>query len=82
MIYLLTNKRIIVWRGVIGIDYDILNIENIQQVTLNVGFWDRLFHTGTITVYSIGVKPLSLIAVREPNKVLRIIQETSRISKG
>jgi len=81
MVYMLTNKRIIIRRGVIGIDYDILNVENIQQVILNVGFWDKIFGTGTLTVYSIGVKPLSLVAVKEPTKVLRIIQEASNYDK-
>lgn len=34
--YVLTNKRIIVRKGVIGIDYDMLELENIQQVNVNV----------------------------------------------
>jgi len=31
-------KRIIVRKGIVGIDYDMLDLENIQQVNINIGF--------------------------------------------
>ncbi|OYT28926.1 MAG: hypothetical protein B6U94_08080 [Thermofilum sp. ex4484_79] len=74
MLYLLTDKRIIVRQGAVGIDYEILDLENVQQVNLNVGFWDKVYGTGTITIHSIGVKPVSLYAIREPTRALMIIR--------
>jgi len=52
--YILTNKRIIVRKGLVGIDYDILSLDSIRQVNVNVGFWDRKYGTGTLVIQAIG----------------------------
>ena len=73
--YVVTDRRIIVRDGAIGVDYDILNLDLIKQVNVNIGFWDVKYGTGTITVHAIGVKPLTLYAVRNPMKVREIIEK-------
>lgn len=80
--YALTNKRIIVRTGLIGIDYDVLELENIQQVNVNVGLVDKIFGTGTITLQSIGVKPLTLWAVEEPYKAQKMIRHAIEEAKS
>jgi len=40
-LYILTDERIIVRRRAVGIDYRILDLDNVQQVNLDVGFWDN-----------------------------------------
>ena len=72
--YMLTNKRVIVRTGLIGIDYDILELENIQQINVNVGLIDKIYNTGTIVLQSIGVKPITLWAVEEPYKIQKVIR--------
>ncbi|WFO75754.1 PH domain-containing protein [Desulfurococcaceae archaeon MEX13E-LK6-19] len=79
--YVLTNKRIIIRKGLVGIDYDVLNLDAIQQVNVNVGFWDRKYGTGTLTIQAIGVRPITLYAVKEPRKVYEIINRASRTRK-
>ncbi len=73
--YLLSDRRIVVRKGVIGTDYDILGLDQVQQVNVNVGPVDKLFGTGSIKVQAVGVEPLTLYAVKQPYKVQRIILE-------
>jgi hypothetical protein len=51
--YAYTNKRILIRRGVIGVDYATLDYEMIGGLMVNVGFLDRLMkgsdNPGTIT---------------------------------
>jgi len=51
--YAYTNKRILIRRGVIGVDYATLDFEMIGGLMVNVGFLDRLMkgsdNPGTIT---------------------------------
>ena len=54
MYYLLTDRRLIVRKGLVGIDYDTLNLDLIQQVNLNIGFWDRKYGTGTLVIQATG----------------------------
>lgn len=79
--YVLTSKGIIVRKGLIGIDYDFLNLENIQQVNVNVSLLDKKYNTGSIVLQSVGVKPLILWAVENPYKVQEIIREAIEEAK-
>ncbi|RLE62190.1 MAG: hypothetical protein DRJ38_10095 [Thermoprotei archaeon] len=80
--YVLTNKRVIIRTGLIGIDYDILELENIQQVNVNVGLIDKIYGTGTIVLQSIGVKPVALWAVKEPYKIQKTIRQAVEEAKN
>ncbi len=64
--YLVTDRRIIIRKGLVGIDYDVLDLSLVQQVNVDVGFWDRRYGTGTITVSAVGVKPVQLFCVPDP----------------
>jgi len=74
MYYLITNKRVILRTGVVGIDYEILSLDNVQEVSLNTDFWDKMYGTGTIVLHSVGVKPLTLFAVKDPTYVLNVLR--------
>ncbi len=76
--YVLTDRRLIVRKGLVGIDYDTLNLDLVQQVNLNVGFWDKKYGTGTLIIQATGVRPVTLYAVREPRKVYEIINRIVR----
>mgnify|MGYP000132519334 CR=1 FL=1 len=75
MFYVLTDKRVVVRKGLVGIDYDILGLDMIQQVNVEVGFWDKLYQTGSLVLQAIGVTPLKLYCVRDPRKVQAIISK-------
>ncbi|MEM2165452.1 MAG: PH domain-containing protein [Candidatus Bathyarchaeia archaeon] len=74
--YLLTDRRIIIRKGVVGIDYDILDLEYVQQVNLDRGIWDRIYGTGTIIVQAIGVKPIEIRSIPDPFRSIDILRKT------
>lgn len=80
--YVLTNMRIIVRKGVIGIDYDILNLEQIQQININKGVWDRICGTGSIVIQAIGVSPVRIDSIREPFNVQELIARAIKARKN
>ncbi len=77
-IYALTDRRAIVRRGIVGIDYDMLDLDLVRMVRVDVGFWDSRYGTGTITLEAVGVDPLSLISVKSPYDVQKIIERAIR----
>ena len=48
----LTNKRIIMSSGFIGIDYQTIFYKDIKKVNLNVGFMDKIFKVGDLYFYT------------------------------
>lgn len=48
--YVLTDKRIIVRSGIIGIDFKIIYYSEIQSIDVKVGLWDRLFKVGDVII--------------------------------
>ncbi|MBS7617428.1 PH domain-containing protein [Candidatus Bathyarchaeota archaeon] len=74
--YVLTDRRIIVRKGVIGIDYDILDLEYVQRVDLERGIWDRIYGTGTIVVQAVGVKTIEMYSIPDPFKSIDLLKKT------
>jgi len=66
----------IVRKGVVGIDYDILELGYVQQVNLDRGLWDKLYDTGTIIVQAIGVKPIEMHSIPNPFRSIEILRRT------
>lgn len=52
--YAITDKRIILQSGIIGTDFNSVDFDKIQSMSVNVGIMDKLFggNTGTISIYS------------------------------
>ena len=50
--YAITDKRIIIRSGFIGIDFKFINYSEIDSVNVKVGIIDRIFHVGDIYVNS------------------------------
>jgi len=73
--YVVTDRRIIIRKGVIGIDYDYLDLDLVQQVKVDVGFWDKIYGTATLTILAVGLQPLNFLCVAEPLEVYRVVKE-------
>jgi uncharacterized membrane protein YdbT with pleckstrin-like domain len=55
--YFFTNKRIIIQEGPLKLKYKSLDYDNVSDISLNTGWiFDRIFHTGTITIIRKGSK--------------------------
>jgi hypothetical protein len=52
--YAITDKRIIIQKGLVGRDFDSIDYEKIQDISVNVGLIDKFFGTGTIIASSAG----------------------------
>jgi len=59
--YALTNSRILIQVGFIGRDFKSINYDKIQEATVVVGFVDKFFGTGTVSVTTAGMQ---LVATR------------------
>jgi len=77
--YVLTDRRIIVRKGIIGIDYDILNLEQVQQININRGIWDKFYDTGSIVIQAIGVSPIKIDSIKEPFSVQELIVKAIKV---
>ncbi len=52
--YVITDKRVITQSGVVGLDTRFVDFEKIQEVYVKIGFFDRLFGTGSVYVMTAG----------------------------
>lgn len=52
--YLISDQRIITQTGAIGIDTRFVDLEKIQEVYVRIGFFDRIFGTGSIMAITAG----------------------------
>ena len=50
--YAITDKRVIIRSGIIGIDFKFVNYTEIDSVNIKVGFIDRIFKVGDIYINS------------------------------
>ena len=72
--YAYTNKRLIVRKGMIGVDYHSLDYKDIAATTVNVGILDKKGNTGSVFFKS----PSSSIAfnyVEEPYALMKEIKQ-------
>ena len=90
-VYVITDKRVIIQRGLIGRDFTSVDFDKIQNMDIDVGFLDRLFGTGTITFATAatpyaspyawrpagGTKMPAFRGIREPYRVFEKIKTVS-----
>ena len=74
--YAITDKRIIIRSGVIGIDFKFINYYEIDSVNVKVGVIDRIFKVGDIYVNS-SVNSGVLWDIEEPYKIGNALQKVT-----
>ena len=87
--YVITGKRILVKKGLIGRDFNSIDYEKIQDVSVNVGVIDKIFGTGSIISTSAGhlqyarrgraysVPGNIFRSIREPYKVYKLLKKVA-----
>lgn len=96
--YAITNKRLIIQTGAIGLKTRFIDFEKIQEVSIKVGLMDKIFRTGGIyadTASSVrgwnyysgsgrgyNVMHPDFIALKDPYKVHNILQEAMKDMKS
>lgn len=60
--YAITNKRVIIQKGVIGRDFEYIDFDQITNAEVRVGFWDKVLkqNSGSILISSAGSFTLTL----------------------
>lgn len=72
--YYITDQKVIIEKGIIGRDYDIVKLDKILDVKLDVTIIDTLFNTGCIRLCTANEKDTLLYNVKNPKSVIRIVQ--------
>lgn len=73
--YYITNQKIIIEKGIIGRDYDIVKLDRILDVNLDVSVLDAILGTGCIKLCTANDnEPVSLSDIRNPKTILKIIK--------
>lgn len=92
-VYAVTNKRIIIRTGYIGVDYKSLDYNMLGAITVNVNVWDKILrrNTGTISFGGMssplttqGVAKFVFMFVNKPyetNKEIKAIIDENRTNK-
>ncbi len=89
--YLISDQRLIIQTGAVGIDMRFVDLEKVQEVNVRVGLVDRLFKTGSIFAVTAGqpfigwqrgpgwsgsyVARPDLAALKEPYEVQKLLQD-------
>lgn len=74
-VYYITDRRIIIQSGLIGIDYKTIYFKDIKDVTLNIGFVDKLLGVGDIHFSLNGSRTSSFLDIKNPYEVYPKIQK-------
>ena len=72
-----TNKRVILKRGIISRRTEEMKVTSIETVELNQGIWGRIFGFGTIKVTGRGISDVVLKSIADPMTVKRQIESIS-----
>lgn len=89
MYYTITDKRVIIQKGIIGRDFRSIDFDKITDAEVNVGFMDKLFSksSGSILIFTpssvvrtrngITAIPNRLSNIRNPYEVFKLFKKTS-----
>ena len=76
MEYVLTDRRVIVRSGLVGIDYQSVSYKDIQNVDLRVGVLDKLMKVGDLYFITAGKGRNVFFDIERPYEVYKIAQKT------
>lgn len=91
--YAITNKRVILQKGLIGRDFEMVDFDQITNAEVNVSIFDKIFsrNSGSILISSAGTfiygrhgpiaKPYTLNNIQNPYKVFKFFKKVSHAVK-
>ena len=88
--YAITNKRVIIQKGVIGRDFEYIDFDQITNAEVSVGLWDKIIgkDSGSILISSAGSfthgrhgnqisRPYTLSNIQNPYDVFKFVKNVS-----
>lgn len=92
--YAITDKRVIIQKGIIGRDFQYLDFDQITNAEVNVGFWDKIAgkDSGSLLLFSAGSlsygrngeqisHPYTLSNIDNPYEVFKLFKDVSHAIK-
>src|SRR3989338_7522331 len=91
--YAITNKRVLLQKGLIGRDFEMVDFDQITNAEVNVGFLDKLFggNSGSILISTAGSftygrygpvqRPYTLRNIENPYDIFRFFKKVSHAVK-
>lgn len=92
--FAITNKRVIIQKGIIGRDFEYIDFDQITNAEVNVGFWDKIVgkDSGSILISSAGsftygrhgeriARPYTLSNINNPYKAFKLFKKVSHAVK-
>jgi membrane protein YdbS with pleckstrin-like domain len=86
--YVISNRRLIIQTGLIKKDFKTVSHNQISNIKINVGVWDRIFNSGSIFIYAprgawvskygkndTAVFPLSFYHISKPYEAFKILKK-------
>ncbi len=77
--YAITNKRVLIQKGIIGRDFDFVDYDQIRNVSVDVGFFDKVFgkESGTLEIYTGAASTYILENIQNPYQVTRFFSKVA-----
>ena len=75
VLYAITDKRIIVRNGVIGLDFESINYADISNVRVDVSVIERIKQVGTVFITTASGKSICLLSIPEPYNIYKKINK-------
>lgn len=73
--YAVTNRRILIRNGLVGYQYQSVYYTEISNVSLHVGFIDKLLGVGDIKILTGNDTNFSILDVEQPEKLFTVVQK-------
>lgn len=75
VIYAVTDKRIIVRTGVVGLDFENINYTDISNIRTDVSVLERLCNVGSVYITTASGTTTCLMAIPEPYEVSKKVNK-------
>jgi len=72
-----TNKRVILKKGIISRKTEEMKLASIETVEINQGIFGRIFDLGTVKITGRGISDVVLKGIKDPMSVKRTIESVS-----
>lgn len=75
IVYAITNRRIIVRTGIVGLDFEAIDYADISKVNVNVSVIERMFKVGTLIISTTSKKSLRLFSIDDPYSLYKKVNK-------
>jgi len=71
--YVITDKKTIEKYGFVKVHCDEMNLNKIENITINASFWGRIFGYGNVCIQGTNRNNINYICVKDPESVRKTI---------